>query len=584
LIIAGCSKNHDDSTTETEVPTTVQATFINPNVRKASIAREEAAITIQKALRKHQAVQKIKQKKDEAAREEAERKAREKEEAAIIIQKALRKHHAVQNLKQAKEKATKIQALVRGKLTREALAKQKEEAARAEAERAAIEKEEREAREKKEAAETTIQKEERDNNLRIEKKTNGNASGPKEIPKGNSTSYTSDLSDGKDDTSSIEGDHTKTTDAPFDAKTKEDPNSEEGQRAIRDKALSPLNSNPEDLATLNNATPDQAGKIGRQVLTKEVPKKGYREKKEGYREKKDETEDEEDSFSIVDSINLPNNVTEGNDASTKIEPTALLASAALRQYITKKLPDFKAAKDTFEVGGVNRPVSFYKEKEDVHPKERKYIALAHDKEENNPEAQTSGERSLSIVLKDIKTHLESKTGNNEASIKILIPLQQIRKKHWTLLEIDLSNQSATHYDSKGICSASFLKDQSTSKIKQRIKEWVKEVFPNVGEVDFKYDNTQGLCDNHNCGRYTLIKLHSLLNPEAKILSLDDINKSLNGEAQTNIHAAINKPKEKSLFGVNTVFKRVFERTPNSQDNESSTLSGESLASEDWIIE
>jgi hypothetical protein len=104
---------------------------------------------------------------------EAERKAREKEEAAIIIQKALRKHHAVQNLKQAKEKATKIQALVRGKLTRE-------------------------AREKKEAAETTIQKEERDNNLRIEKKTNGNASGPKEIPKGNSTSYTSDLSDGKD--------------------------------------------------------------------------------------------------------------------------------------------------------------------------------------------------------------------------------------------------------------------------------------------------------------------------------------------------------------------------------------------------
>ena len=57
LIIAGCSKNHDDSTTETEVPTTVQATFINPNVRKASIAREEAAITIQKALRKHHAVQ-----------------------------------------------------------------------------------------------------------------------------------------------------------------------------------------------------------------------------------------------------------------------------------------------------------------------------------------------------------------------------------------------------------------------------------------------------------------------------------------------------------------------------------------------
>ena len=76
LIIAGCSKDHDNSR-ETEIPTTVPTTihpaFIDPNERKLAIARKEettsaepakgveAATTIQQALRRHQATQKLRQ-------------------------------------------------------------------------------------------------------------------------------------------------------------------------------------------------------------------------------------------------------------------------------------------------------------------------------------------------------------------------------------------------------------------------------------------------------------------------------------------------------------------------------------------
>jgi hypothetical protein len=141
------------------------------------------------------------------------------------------------------------------------------------------------------------------------------------------------------------------------------------------------------------------------------------------------------------------------------------------------------------------------------------------------------------VLKDIKTHLESKTENNEAFIKILIPLQQIDKKHWTLLAIDLSvltanNETATHDDSKGLISRSYIRDISAPASMDRIKKWVQNSFPNIKEVDCQYCNAQGLWDSHNCGRYTLIKLYSLLNPKAQGLFLEAINKLLNGEAQT----------------------------------------------------
>jgi hypothetical protein len=101
--------------------------------------------------------------------------------------------------------------------------------------------------------------------------------------------------------------------------------------------------------------------------------------KEGPGEQEDETEYEDDSWSTNHFDSLLDNVSKENGASTKINPKFCLDSATMRKYITTRLPDFKAAENTFNIVGVKKPVFFYKE-EVAHSKERVYIAFAHNEE------------------------------------------------------------------------------------------------------------------------------------------------------------------------------------------------------------
>ena len=195
----------------------------------------------------------------------------------------------------------------------------------------------------------------------------------------------------------------------------------------------------------------------------------------------------------------------------------------MRKVIQELMPDFEAATNTFEVGVFNRPVFFYS------PTQRTYIALAHNKGPNNSKACKGGEQSISKVLEEVKSHLESEEDSNEET-KLFIPLQQIDRKHWTLLEIILGpgttsengarTVTATHYDSKSRWS------QRKSEYSY-LEECLKNHFPEV-KVKYEYLSTQSLWDCHNCGRYTLINLYSLINPSGRTLSLEDINQILAG--------------------------------------------------------
>ncbi len=215
-------------------------------------------------------------------------------------------------------------------------------------------------------------------------------------------------------------------------------------------------------------------------------------------------------------------------AETPDSNTTQLGSADMRKFIQKRMPDFEAATNTFEVGGANKPVFFYK-KRNRSPTQRTYIALAHNKEPNDSKACKGGEQSISKVLEEVKSHLESEKDSNEET-KLFIPLQQIDREHWTLLEIILGpgttsengarTVTATHYDSKSRWS------QRKSEYSY-LEECLKNHFPEV-KVKYEYLSTQSLWDCHNCGRYTLINLDSLINPSGRKLSLEDINQILAG--------------------------------------------------------
>jgi hypothetical protein len=88
----------------------------------------------------------------------------------------------------------------------------------------------------------------------------------------------------------------------------------------------------------------------------------------------------------------------------------------------------------------------------------------------------------------------------------------------------------------------------------------------------------------------------LLNPEAQNLSLDDINKLLNGETRTNTQATTIKTNKTKWKGVKKLLREIrttrlgsklfggkfFGSKSNSQDNDDScTLSEDDSASEDW---
>jgi IQ calmodulin-binding motif len=551
------------------------------------VARIEAATMLQKIVRGSNA-------RKEVAREEAEREEAERVriEAATMLQKIVRGSNARKEVAREEAERVKIenaatilQKIVRDRNARQEVAKEEAkrvEAAKAEVERAAREEEEARKEATKAATErnntaTTVQTVEEGHNPRAEEKAQGDASGPEAILDSSVTSFTSDLSDDEDSTNSINDDYTQSTvaygkeqEAKLQTpernirKNTEEPNLDS---EIRKKAYKLVGSSPEILARSAEVTPDRARKHAYQTLVKSASKE-YAGKSP------DDTAYEDDSWSTADGSSTSDNVAEENGAPTKIIPELCLASSEMRKYITTELPYFTASADTFSTGGTERPLFLYKE--------NVYIALAHNKETGDSKACTSGEESLSKVLEAIKKHLDSKTENNEAPIKILIPLQQISKAHWTLLEINMSSltgsdATATHYDSKGQVSLSHLRDVVCPKAKRRITEWVQQYFPYVKKVSFEYDGVQH--DRHNCGRYTLIKLRSFLNPEAQRLSLADINKSLHGEAQTNGQAATQERAKKSRFNW---AEGLFRNKPNSQDkDESDTLPEANSECEDW---
>ena len=62
-----------------------------------------------------------------------------------------------------------------------------------------------------------------------------------------------------------------------------------------------------------------------------------------------------------------------------------------------------------------------------------YVALARNREPGDLKTQKSGEQSICTVLQEIKNDLENDDCNGVT--KTLVPLQQLDKMHWTLLEI-----------------------------------------------------------------------------------------------------------------------------------------------------
>ena len=257
------------------------------------------------------------------------------------------------------------------------------------------------------------------------------------------------------------------------------------------------------------------------------------------------------------SVNLESTSDENSSVKVKggypvLLPEERLNSSHMRTFISQL--GFRESEGTFPVGTSKKCKFFYKKGDSSQGKV--YIALAHNKEKGHAEAQTSGENSLSTVLEKIKKDIEknlitNETDNSKAPIKLLIPLQQISKKHWVLLELEVDISSLTagkatvkHYDPKGKFSVSCAKDYWTSEARKRIKKWVQATFKDTREEDFKipeYTRKQGASDSINCGRYVLKKLFELLKQENHVMSIKDVNSIKDVDAIINGEMKI--PKE-----------------------------------------
>jgi len=250
-----------------------------------------------------------------------------------------------------------------------------------------------------------------------------------------------------------------------------------------------------------------------------------------------EVEDEDD-FDIISLAKESKEEVEDKKLApgAKVAADAQLSSSMLRHVIQQW--GFEASKKNFKCGGVEKNLFFYKQ--DNNSKEKTYIAFAHNEESGHFTAQRGGERSISEVLEEIKNSLEEDKEKKITKFKILIPLQQISKGHWTLLEIrstpsttpekNVSPLCATHYDSKGFMTASFFKDfllPEARKGRQRVEEAVK-ILGEGTKVTHRYKGTQGTLDHHNCGRYVLLQLGKLLELKSAPQTIADINKILSG--------------------------------------------------------
>ncbi|MFM2428491.1 MAG: hypothetical protein RL012_375 [Bacteroidota bacterium] len=477
LIIAGCSKNYDKE------PTSSKNLEESKRAEEKELAKKEAkaetATTIQYALRGHNANKQEERVKEEKAatiiqnalRDHNARKQEERERAATIIQNPLRDHNARKEEAERNNAATIIQHALRD----HSVNKQEE----------------------RERAATTIQHVLRDHNARKQESAERTRIEAEELAKKKAEAATTI------------------------------------QYALRDHNTNKQSEREQAATIIQHALRDHNTRksSGGQALLNSADEDDGRSKDED----NSWTEDEDNSWTEDDLSNYSGNIAEENSGSTKINSQSCLPSWAMRKYIIENLPGFEASEATFNTGGVDRPRFFYK-KEVGRSERMVYIALAHNKRENDAAAEESGERSLQVVLDDIKKDLaERKTTTQPLpSTSILIPLQQISKKHWTLLEIHVSASleggvAATHYDSKRLLSFSRTKDTLFSNAGKRITAWVQEAFSTESKVEFKYCGEQGVNDCINCGRYTLIRLRRLLDPETPELSLEEINRSLNGE-------------------------------------------------------
>ena len=222
------------------------------------------------------------------------------------------------------------------------------------------------------------------------------------------------------------------------------------------------------------------------------------------------------------------------------QKTKKLGGSEIRGFIRSQfmvdLKGFEASKDTFLSGGVRKATFFFWQ--DSNSGDNTYIALANDYDyqeiAQGIKYLQSGEQSVAIVLSKIKEHLETICRGTGGSTQILIPLQQLDKEHWTLLEIVLgpSNKSggrtntiAKCYDSKGWASNSnFVDFWVNARRIVYVKSCVNEQFG--VDIEWIREGKQGVIDGHNCGRYTLIKMGQLLRVKNAPDSIDGINRVL----------------------------------------------------------
>jgi myosin heavy subunit len=559
LIIAGCSKNYDKEPTSSknveeskraeekelakkeakaETATTIQYALRSHNARKQEekVKEEKAATIVQNALRDHNARKQEERVKEEkaatiiqnalrdhnASKEEAERN-----NAATIIQNALRDHNA-RKQEERERAATTIQHVLRDHNAR------KEEAERNNAAtiiQHAIRDHSVNKQEERERAATTIQHVLRDHNARKQESAERTRIEAEELAKKKAEAATTIQYALRDHNARKQESAERTRIEAEELAKKKAEAATTIQYALRDHNTNKQSEREQAATIIQHALRDHNTRksSGGQALLNSADEDDGRIKDED----NSWTEDEDNSWTEDDFSNYSGNIAEENSGSTKIDSRSCLPSWAMRKYIIENLPGFEASEATFNTGGVDRPRFFYKK--EVGRSERMVcIALAHNKRENDAGAEKSGERSLQVVLNDINEYLAIRPSSAETPTSILIPLQQISKKHWTLLEIHVSASleggvAATHYDSKRLLSFSRTKDTLFSNAGERITAWVQEAFSTESKVEFKYCGEQGVNDCINCGRYTLIRLRRLLDPETPELSLEEINRSLNGE-------------------------------------------------------
>ena len=279
------------------------------------------------------------------------------------------------------------------------------------------------------------------------------------------------------------------------------------------------------------------------------------------------TEADDDSFDNMEFESAKNNKDEqdtiatGLNTTDTVDPRNRLNAGNMRGFI-KECLDFKASTACFTAGGLQKPVFYY---DTSNSEEIVYIALAHNRDpskltpqdKTNKTYQTCGEQDVAETLKIVRADFEKNQDRKTA--KILMPLQQIGKAHWVLLAISTQKgdgtptrdrPAATQYDSKG--NANKVRDvyNRLSGVKyvksllsrtrgnamtgnENVEAAVKTTMDENIEMQYKYSGIQKILENHNCGRYTLLKLMELLDPETKIKSIADINYILAPQAGSN---------------------------------------------------